>query len=71
MQDQILQKKKEILIDIVKNDYPKYWEDNKEILTNLQTIQEFRNRPRKKPSFLMKLFGRCNSKFLVHPLLPT
>ncbi len=39
-----LQKKKEILIDIVKNDYPKYWEDNKEILTELQTIQEFRNK---------------------------
>ncbi len=39
-----LQKKKEILIDIVKNDYPKYWEDNKEILTDLQTIQEFRNK---------------------------
>ncbi len=39
-----LQKKKEILIDIVKNDYPRYWEENKEILTDLQNIQEFRNK---------------------------
>ena len=39
-----LQKKKEILIDIVKNDYPRYWEENKEILTYLQNIQEVRNK---------------------------
>ena len=39
-----LQKKKEILLDIVKNDYPKYWEEDKEILINLQIIQEFRNK---------------------------
>ena len=39
-----LQKKKEILIDIVKNDYPGYWEENKEILTYLQNIQELRNK---------------------------
>ena len=39
-----LQKKKEILIDIVKNDYPRYWEENKEFLKDLQNIQEFRNK---------------------------
>ncbi len=39
-----LHSKKEILIDIVKNDYPRYWEENKEILTDLQNIQEFRNK---------------------------
>ena len=39
-----LQNKKEILIDIVKNDYPNFWEENKEVLTNLQIIQEFRNK---------------------------
>ncbi len=38
-----LQKKKLILIDIVKNDYPSYWEENKEALTYLQNIQEVRN----------------------------
>ena len=39
-----LQRKKEILIEIVKTDYPRYWEENKEILENLQVIQEFRNK---------------------------
>lgn len=39
-----LQRKKEILIDIVKIDYPQYWEKNKEILVGLQEIQEFRNK---------------------------
>lgn len=39
-----LNKKKEILIDIVKNDYPRYWEENKQFLTDLQNIQEFRNK---------------------------
>jgi len=39
-----LQKKKEILIEIVKADYPRYWEGNKEFLNSLQLIQEFRNR---------------------------
>lgn len=39
-----LQKKKEILIDIVKNDYPKYWEKHTEFLKSLQDIQEFRNK---------------------------
>ncbi len=39
-----LQKKKEILIELVKADYPKYWEENKEFLKSLQKIQEFRNK---------------------------
>ena len=39
-----LQKKKEILIEIVKVDYPRYWEENKEFLNSLQLIQEFRNK---------------------------
>jgi ribosomal protein L31 len=39
-----LQKKKEILTDIVKADHPKYWEENKEFLNNLNQIQEFRNK---------------------------
>lgn len=39
-----LQKKKEILIDIVKTDYPRYWEENKDFLNNFQQIQEFRNK---------------------------
>lgn len=39
-----LQRKKEILIDIVKIDYPRYWEENKETLNNLQDIQELRNK---------------------------
>ncbi|HAD30542.1 MAG TPA: hypothetical protein DCE77_03090 [Methylophaga sp.] len=39
-----LQKKKEILIEIVKTDYPIYWEQNREFLNNIQQIQEFRNK---------------------------
>jgi len=39
-----LNKKKEILIEIVKNDYPRYWEKNKQFLIDLQSIQEFRNK---------------------------
>ena len=39
-----LHSKKEILLDIIKNDYPRYWEENKEILTDLQNIQEFRHK---------------------------
>ena len=38
-----LQKKKEILIEIVKNDYPRYWEENREFIKYLQNIQEVRN----------------------------
>ncbi len=39
-----LNKKKEILIEIVKNDYPRYWEEHKQFLIDLQSIQEFRNK---------------------------
>lgn len=39
-----LQRKKEILIEIVKNDYPRYWEENKKFLQDLNNIQEFRNK---------------------------
>jgi hypothetical protein len=39
-----LQRKREILIEIVKNDYPRYWEKNNKFLTDLQQIQEFRNK---------------------------
>lgn len=39
-----LHKKKEILIDIVKSDYPRYWEKKKEFLKNLQYIRDFRNK---------------------------
>jgi hypothetical protein len=39
-----LNKKKDILIEIVKNDYPRYWEENKQFLINLQSIQEFMNK---------------------------
>lgn len=36
--------KKEILIEIVKRDYPNYWNENGGLIKNLQTIQEFRNK---------------------------
>jgi len=39
-----LQKKKEILVEIVKADYPRYWDENREFLNSLQKIQEFRNK---------------------------
>ena len=39
-----LNKKREILIDIVKKDYPRYWEEHKQFLIDLQSIQEFRNK---------------------------
>ncbi|MBU1862367.1 MAG: hypothetical protein KKH94_01730 [Candidatus Omnitrophica bacterium] len=39
-----LNKKKEILIAIVKKDYPRYWEENKQCLIDLQKLQEFRNK---------------------------
>lgn len=39
-----LHKKKEILVEIVKADYPRYWQENKEFLNSLQQIQEFRNK---------------------------
>ena len=39
-----LEKKKTLLIEIVKNDYPIYWEKNKTFLNGLKEIQEFRNK---------------------------
>ena len=39
-----LNAKKEVLIDMVKNDYPRYWQEHKQFLTDLQHIQEFRNK---------------------------
>ncbi|MCH7418282.1 hypothetical protein [Pseudomonas mosselii] len=39
-----LQNKKEILTGIVKADYPRYWEENKDFLNSLHQIQEFRNK---------------------------
>lgn len=39
-----LRTKRDILFDIVKNDYPSYWEEHKELLANLQKIQDFRNK---------------------------
>jgi hypothetical protein len=39
-----LNQKKDILIDIVKSDYPRYWEEHKQFLIDLQSIQEFRNK---------------------------
>ena len=39
-----LQKKKEILLEIVQNDYPRYWEENADFLKSLQIIQNFRNK---------------------------
>jgi hypothetical protein len=39
-----LNSKKELLIDIVKRDYPRFWEENKQFLSNLQDIQEVRNK---------------------------
>lgn len=39
-----LQRKKDILVEIVKNDYPRYWEEHKQFLTDLQSIQDFRNK---------------------------
>lgn len=39
-----LQRKKEILIEIVKSDYPRYWEKHKQFLNDLKNLQEFRNK---------------------------
>ncbi|SRR6266704_696591 len=39
-----LQRKKEILIEIVRNDYPRYWEEHKQFLNDLKSIQELRNK---------------------------
>ncbi|MBI2256182.1 MAG: hypothetical protein HYU58_16285 [Proteobacteria bacterium] len=39
-----LEGKRAVLIEIVKGDYPRYWAKNKDFLTDLQKIQEFRNK---------------------------
>lgn len=39
-----LNSKKEILIEMVKKDYPRYWEAHGQFLLDLQKIQEFRNK---------------------------
>lgn len=39
-----LQRKKNLLIKILKKDYPRYWERNAEIMTELDKVQEFRNK---------------------------
>ena len=39
-----LNKKRNILIEIVKKDYPNYWEKNSKFLKDLEEIQEFRNK---------------------------
>lgn len=39
-----LRTKRDILFDIVKHDHPSFWDENKDVLTNLQRIQEFRNK---------------------------
>lgn len=36
--------KKEILIEIVKKDYPRYWDEHGQFLRDLKNIQEFRNK---------------------------
>lgn len=41
---QSLEEKRNLLVDIVKNDYPHYWEENGQFLKDLQEIQTFRNR---------------------------
>ncbi len=39
-----LDRKKQVLTEIVKNDYPSYWEELKPFLIDLKKIQEFRNK---------------------------
>lgn len=39
-----LNAKKDLLVEIVKRDYPQYSEEHKQFLTDLQNIQEFRNK---------------------------
>lgn len=39
-----LQRKKEILIEIIRNDHPRYWEEHKQFLNDLKNIQELRNK---------------------------
>ncbi len=39
-----LRAKKDVLMRIVKNDYPGYWDENREVLKNLEGIMAFRNK---------------------------
>jgi len=39
-----LNRKKDILIQIVQRDYPRYWEENQKVLSAFQEILEFRNK---------------------------
>ena len=39
-----LNSRKEVLVKIVKKDYPWYWDKNKEVLKNLDEIMSFRNK---------------------------
>jgi hypothetical protein len=36
--------KRDVLIEIVKRDYPRYWDEHSQFLQDLQRIQEFRNK---------------------------
>lgn len=39
-----LENKKSIIFELIKIDYPNYWDENRDILTALNEIQEFRNK---------------------------
>ena len=39
-----LQRKKEIIIEIMKHEFPFWWDENKKLLSNFDEIQQFRNK---------------------------
>jgi hypothetical protein len=39
-----LEQKRVLLVEIVKNDYPRYWEEHDSFINDLKEIQEFRNK---------------------------
>lgn len=39
-----LNAKRSVLIEIVKKDYPRYWDEHSQFLSDLQRLQEFRNK---------------------------
>jgi len=39
-----LEQKRVLLVDLVKNDYPRYWEENSSFINDLKELQEFRNK---------------------------
>lgn len=43
MKPMSLDRKKKLLVDIVKADYPRYWDEHQEILKNIDKLREFRN----------------------------